>query len=243
VLPVTHLRKSAGAAVYRAISSIAFAAAARAVWAVAPDPSDAGRRLMLAVKQNLTRNIGGLAFRVEAQNGTPRLAWESGAVTLDANDVLNIDMQQDQGEKSEALEWLKDLLADGPVAVKKIQSEAKAAGLSWATVRRAKDALSVDASKSGYQGAWQWELEDAHSKDAHSIYTELSAFEEPIENKADTAKEVRLPFQNVSAFDHVTENKEVKHGHRPKGAQIPDKSTFDEIADEIATAGDVEIRL
>ena len=29
---------------------------------------------------------------------------------------------------------------DGPVAAKKIQQETKAAGLSWATVRRAKDA-------------------------------------------------------------------------------------------------------
>ncbi len=153
VLCVTHLRKSAGAAIYRAISSIAFAAAARAVWAVAPDPEDGGRRLLLAVKQNLSASAGGLAFRFETQNNVPHLVWEPGAVALAANEVLgNVDMQQDQSERREAKAWLKDFLADGPVAVKKIQGDAKAAGLSWITVRQAKEALPVVASKSGYQG-------------------------------------------------------------------------------------------
>jgi putative DNA primase/helicase len=59
---VTHLRKSPGNAVHRAIGSIAFAAAARAVWAVAPDPDDAERRLFLAVKQNLSAPAPGMAF-------------------------------------------------------------------------------------------------------------------------------------------------------------------------------------
>ncbi|MGC1977118.1 MAG: AAA family ATPase, partial [Candidatus Sulfotelmatobacter sp.] len=40
VLSVTHLRKSPGTAVHRAIASIAFTAAARASWAVAADPSN-----------------------------------------------------------------------------------------------------------------------------------------------------------------------------------------------------------
>ena len=78
VLCVTHLRKSAGAAIYRAISSIAFAAAARAVWAVASDPEDGDRRLLLPVKQNLSASVGGLGFRIETQNNVPRIAWEPG---------------------------------------------------------------------------------------------------------------------------------------------------------------------
>lgn len=166
VLCVTHLRKSAGAAIYRAISSIAFAAAARAVWAVAPDPEDRDRRLLLAVKQNLSADASGLAFRIETHDNVPRLAWEPGVVSLAANEVLgNIDMQEDQDERREAKDWLKDFLADGPVAAKTIQGEAKAAGLSWMTVRRAKEALPVVARKSGYQGKWEWRLEDAQPKD------------------------------------------------------------------------------
>lgn len=178
VLCVTHLRKSPGAAIYRAISSIAFAAAARAVWAVAPDPEDGERRILVPVKQNLSASAGGLAFRIETQNNVPRLAWEPGAVALAANEVLgNVDVQQDQSERREAKMWLKDFLADGPVAVKRIQREAKAAGLSWITVRRAKDALLVVACKSGYHGGWEWRLEDAHPID-----TQVSTFVQAIEN-------------------------------------------------------------
>jgi len=183
VLCVTHLRKSAGAAIYRAISSIAFAAAARAVWAVAPDPEDGNRRLVLAVKQNLSASGDGLAFRIETQNNAPRLNWEPGAVQLPANEVLgNSDVQQDPGERREARAWLQNLLADGPVAVKKIQSESKAAGLSWATVRRAKDALQVTASKSTFSDGWEWRLEDAQREDAHPIHTQMSTLEQCTEN-------------------------------------------------------------
>jgi putative DNA primase/helicase len=183
VLCVTHLRKSAGAAIYRAISSIAFAAAARAVWAVAPDPEDGGRRLLLAVKQNLSSSASGLAFRIETEDNVPRLAWEPGAVALAANDVLgNVEVRQDRNERSEAKAWLKDFLADGPVPVKKIQGGAKAAGLSWITVRRAKEALPVIASKSAFAGGWQWRLEDAQHQDAHPIDTQVSAFEQAVEN-------------------------------------------------------------
>lgn len=183
VLCVTHLRKSAGAAVYRAIASIAFTAAARAVWAVASDPEDTERRLLLAVKQNLSATSGGLAFRVEAQNGIPRLAWEQGAVGLAANDVLNMDGQESRSERREAREWLQNLLADGPVAVKEIQQEAKAIGLSWMTVRRARETLAVVPQKSGYQGKWEWRLKDAYVKDAHPRDIEVSTFDGPIEKK------------------------------------------------------------
>jgi putative DNA primase/helicase len=213
VLCVTHLRKSAGAAIYRAISSIGFAAAARAVWAVAPDPEDGDRRLLLAVKQNLSASASGLAFRIETEDNVPRLAWEPGAIGLAANDVLgNVEMQQDQDERREAKAWLEDLLADGPVPVKKIQGGAKAAGLSWMTVRRAKEGLSVVASKNGYQGAWQWRLEDAHSKDAHPIDTQVSTFEQPIENtnvKGNrTAKDAQP--SDVSTFEPFGHDDEVR---------------------------------
>ena len=57
--------------------------------------------------------------------------------------------------------------ANGPVAPKKIQAEAKAAGLSWITVRRAKEALSIIHRKSSFGGGWEWRLEDARLEDAH----------------------------------------------------------------------------
>lgn len=121
----THLRKSNGPAVHRAISSIAFAAAARAVWALASDPSDSERRLMLAVKQNLGPNVAGLAFRVITQNGLPQLAWESGTLTMDANDVLNAQDHENHPEQKEAEEWLREYLVDGPTKADTVTRNSK----------------------------------------------------------------------------------------------------------------------
>jgi putative DNA primase/helicase len=182
VLGVTHLRKSPGNAVHRAIGSIAFAAAARAGWAVAPDPADSERRLFLAVKQNLSAPASGMAFRVIASGRTARVEWEGGVVNLTANEVLGgTEGQEGHSEKQEAIEWLKELLADGPVAAKKVRSGAEEAGLSWATVRRAKDALGVKPQKSTFNGGWDWRLDHAHREDVQPIPSQMSAFEQPIE--------------------------------------------------------------
>ncbi len=62
VVMVTHLAKgSGGKAVYRAMGSLAFAAAARAVWHVAKDHDDDKRRLILLAKINIAVEATGLA--------------------------------------------------------------------------------------------------------------------------------------------------------------------------------------
>jgi putative DNA primase/helicase len=172
-----------------------------------------GGCLLLAVKQNLSASADGLAFQIETQNNAPRLNWEPGAVQLPANEVLgNGDVQQDPSERREARAWLQDFLADGPVAVKKIQSESKAAGLSWATVRRAKDTLQVIASKSNFSGGWQWRLEDAQRQDAHPMHTQMSTLEQCTENtklNGNRADE-DAHRSNVSAFNACENDDELR---------------------------------
>jgi putative DNA primase/helicase len=186
VLCVTHLRKSSGPAVHRAIASIAFTAAARAVWAIAADPSDADRRLMLAVKQNLGPNIGGLAFRVETQNGLPRLNWEPGAVSVDANDVLGD--HENHSERAEAEQWLRDYLANGPVGARETIRAANDVGVTRTTLWRAAAAIGAVKHKLGGRGAgWEWSLPD--SKNPTRIYTEvdsLDSLNRPLKTKADS---------------------------------------------------------
>jgi len=177
IIALNHLRKTPGSAVHRSIDSIAFIAASRAAWAFAPDPEDEDRHFMVVAKGNLMKKGHGLAYRITGPIGAPYLEWEQGTVSMNADDVLSDVAGQNQDERREAREWLQDLLADGPVAAKRIQSEAKSAGLSWATVRRAKEALSVVASKSAFWGGWEWRLEDAHSEDAYPIYAKVSTFE------------------------------------------------------------------
>lgn len=101
VLLVTHLRKGEGLAVYRAIGSIAFTAAARAVWAVAQDRDDptGHRRLLLPVGCNLSADQEtGLAFALRDNvAGVPLVAWEAGAVTISADDALTNEPRQRPG--------------------------------------------------------------------------------------------------------------------------------------------------
>jgi hypothetical protein len=208
VLCITHLRKSSGAAVHRAISSIAFAAAARAIWAVASDPSDANRRLMLAVKQNLGPNVGGLAFRIETQNDLPRLDWEPGAVNMDANEVLNVEDREDHSEHKEAEQWLREYLADGPVGAREAIRAANDVGISKMMLWRVSNALHVARHKLGGRGAgWEWSLPD--SKISAPIYTDvksLKPLDSSMKTKADSApKNSKISrFQDIGAVESLS---------------------------------------
>lgn len=63
VLAISHLRKSvAGDAVLQVTGSLAFAAAARAVYIVARDPDDRARRLMLPAKNNIGEDRTGYGY-------------------------------------------------------------------------------------------------------------------------------------------------------------------------------------
>ena len=65
VVAVSHLNKSAGgSAIYRTMGSLAFTAAARAVWGVTKDKGDSQRRLMLPVKNNIAPDVMGLAYSI-----------------------------------------------------------------------------------------------------------------------------------------------------------------------------------
>jgi hypothetical protein len=57
------------------------------------------------------------------------------------------------------MEFLRNLLAGGSRPVKEIEEEAKAAGVSRMTLRRARESLEIVPKKKGYfPGEWHWEL-------------------------------------------------------------------------------------
>jgi hypothetical protein len=188
ILGIAHLPKSRQRAVHSVIGSIGFAAAARAVWAVATDMDDPDRRLMLPVKQNLAANTGGLAFRVEAPNGAPRILWEEGVVSVDVNDVLGgFEDRETRSARREAAEWLREQLTDGPLPVKKIEMEARAAGFdSWHTVRDAAGMLRVKKTKGGFESGWEWSLpEGISSEDAVARTQTNGTFQKAPDNARD----------------------------------------------------------
>jgi hypothetical protein len=160
IVGITHLRKTPGRAIHRSIDSIAFAAAARVVLGIAPDLDDRERKIMVRVKGNLSRDPGGLAYRiVEAASGVPRVVWESGIVNQPADDVMGgLESADDRSERVEAAEWLADYLAAGPRLVRDVIRDSKQVGLSWASVRRAKKSLEAKTGKCGFRDGWEWSL-------------------------------------------------------------------------------------
>jgi putative DNA primase/helicase len=153
VVCVSHLNKASGTkAMHRVTGSLAFIAAARAGWLVAADPDDAGRRLLLPIKNNLAENIGGLAYRIT----DCALAWELGAVTMSADDALSDEPGEHRPMAIDPVQWLADLLAEGPLPKRDIDESAAANMLSSAMVRRAKNRLGVVARKEGFESGSRW---------------------------------------------------------------------------------------
>jgi putative DNA primase/helicase len=167
VLGVHHLTKgSAGRdPLERLTGSLAFGALARSVL-IAGESKSCGPVLMRA-KSNLSCDRGGFAYQIIEQPipsdpniRATRINWGE-PIEGRARDVLaateteNVDAGA-ASALSVAKRWLEDLLSDGPVAVREVESAARAAGMAWATIRRAKDAAGIEARKGAMDQGWTW---------------------------------------------------------------------------------------
>jgi putative DNA primase/helicase len=173
ILSVTHFSKSGAnsstKALHRFIGSIAFTGAPRVAFAVIEDAEQEGRRLLLHAKNNLAKAPQGLAFRIEqclVGDGdgivASRILWDTEPVAITANEALAADAAGvNRSVREEAAGWLRELLADGALPAKQIRYEADAAGHSWATVKRAKQAGRIEHFREGGtadKGRWLWRL-------------------------------------------------------------------------------------
>ncbi|MCH8851720.1 MAG: AAA family ATPase, partial [Planctomycetes bacterium] len=155
IVAVMHTNKSRG---LRKVSdkvcgSVAFTNAARMAWFIVEDPDDEHRRLMLPYKYNIIERPDGMAFKIE--DGAVR--W-LGPVDTRAEDVLTAGEADSSSTKAaDASAWLEDYLAVGAVKAKDVEKAAKVEGISYITLRRAKDSLGVKSSCPG--GVWHWELD------------------------------------------------------------------------------------
>lgn len=161
IVAVTHLRKGDGPAVYRAMGSLGFIAAARAAWVVSKDDGDesGSRRLMLPAKNNLAADDGGLAFELQPVGTTAVVAWSAEPVHKSADEALGIPARRRGPEpkaQMAAVEYLRTALADGPRPTREVEEEARERfGISKRSLDRARGADgTVEAYREGPTGRW-----------------------------------------------------------------------------------------
>jgi len=193
VLGITHFSKGTAGAdpVERVTGSVAFGAVARLVWATAKEAdSPDNARILIRAKSNIGPDGGGFGYVItqHALLDYPDISasvvgWR-GAVEGAARDLLaKSDPGGDPGERSalaEAEDFLRDALAEGPVATTDVQKQADLAGVARATLRRAKERLGVRVGKGGMKGGWYWSLPpDADAGDGRRCSTEAEDAHSP----------------------------------------------------------------
>ncbi len=177
ILAVTHLRKGsnnggAGSAIDAPIGSIATIAAARSAYQVTRDPEDRERRLFLPVKSNLAADAHGLSYRVRPPRPgqcAPSLDWDPEPVEISADEALSSGGRHESSEVDHCANWLRDHLAYGHLPAKTVKEDAKAAGFSEATLRRARIALRAVSVKNGLDGGWSLGLPGTEAADPKAL--------------------------------------------------------------------------
>ncbi|ROR47980.1 AAA family ATPase [Diaphorobacter sp. C33] len=168
VLGITHFAKGGQGTdpSQRVVGSVAFTAVARVVMVAAKvkgDEEGQDTRILARSKSNVGPDDGGFQYHLEQSEPIPgihasHIAWGK-AVEGTARELLTDpdEPQQEQSDasaKDAAIDFLVEILKDGSAPSKYVETEARAAGVSWATVRRAADTIGVTKRK--MNDAWYW---------------------------------------------------------------------------------------
>lgn len=200
VMGVTHFSKGTSGRdpAERITGSIAFAALARLVLVAAKMRSDDGeepRRVLVRAKSNIGPDDGGFAYSLDRVEVAPevegqRVIWLE-ALQGSARDVLaeaeaNPDGDEETSALDDAVQFLRSELRDGPKPAKAIFHEARDAGHSERTIKRAKAELRAESIKE--KSGWVWALPVKGAKSANSSS----------ESKCQTAGPLEEPGKSAS---------------------------------------------
>ncbi len=168
IVCIRHLNKTVGLkAIQRGGGNMGLIGVARAGAFFAPHPDDDDLMVIAQHKSNLAPKPASLAYQIvtSAINNAPRIEWK-GTVEHDADSLASGPQSpEDRSQLDAAKEFLVDELGDGPMTAKQVLKDSQEAGVSRATLYRAKDALRVKSSKDGL-GPWVWSLPDKPDRNA-----------------------------------------------------------------------------
>jgi putative DNA primase/helicase len=156
VVCVRHLTKSnSSKAIYRGMGSVDFSAAARSILLVGKDPDRPDERAIIQIKNSLGLTSKPLGFVINEDG----FQW-TGASSITVSGMLRDETDdEDKSALEEAKAFLIEILGGKqPVNAGNIFKEAKEAGISEATLKRAKRALGVESVKPKDipNAKWQW---------------------------------------------------------------------------------------
>jgi|GEM_PF-1028880 putative DNA primase/helicase len=173
ILLIVHLNKRTdGGAQQRFSGSTAWTAAPRVGFMVAED-TVSKQRFMLPVKNNIGDDRLGYQYHIAEKlikyGGqsfkSSYIVWDQ-TTNRSVSEILAPPKASKESVVDDAKLFLEDELANGPVAVEQLQKLAKAAGLSWPSINRAKKVLPINSTK--VSNGWQWTLCRYRLKDSIS---------------------------------------------------------------------------
>jgi hypothetical protein len=237
VLVVRHLNKAAANnPLYRGGGSIGIIGAARMAFVVGKDPQDENRRVLAPTKNNLAVPPTSLMFGLEeAESGSVRVNW-LGQSEVSASQLLATPRDEEQADaRGEAVEFLNDVLADGPVPAAQVKEESEDAGITDITLRRAKKSLGVLAYRENAagekrgSGRWMWKLPMVELvEDVQGAHGRPKEQDERLEREGDTeAREFRIDKPDVQGA-----HARVQDAHHVQGAHRPSLSEDEHLEDE-----------
>ncbi|HLP85465.1 MAG TPA: AAA family ATPase [Phycisphaerales bacterium] len=159
ILLVAHTRKSeASHPDDTVLGSRAYTGIARCVLHVMADKDSPTRKLLLPGKSNNGKAAAGLAFTID--DDPARVVWEPEPVAITAMDAMAAaaDAPAKRRRASEAIDFLQETLADGPMPAKQLFELARKARHSRRTLERVQVEAGVESYKDGMDGGWAWRL-------------------------------------------------------------------------------------
>jgi len=168
IVGIRHINKSKGFGEARSAGShsVAWVQGCRSALIIGHDPDDKSERGVGQHKLNIAAESKSVfAFEIDA-DGILRWKGESDLTISTMLSQKTHDTNATRSALFEAMEFLRDSLADGRRPSTDLENEAKEVGISLSTLKRAKIALGVTAIKDGIPARWFWKLPD-HG-DSHS---------------------------------------------------------------------------
>ena len=157
IIIIRHLNKNSGnSAMYRGQGSIDFSATCRSGFIFTKDHDNPDRRLMSHYKSSLAKTQPTLEYFID-DDGSFRWGAESSETADDAV-APQKERDRESAKKNEAKALLEKILEFGARDSADIKKKFEQAGMSSATLWRAKRDLDIKATQDRQTGGWLWRL-------------------------------------------------------------------------------------